>query len=158
MLLSTCGKSPSNHHWGAKSFTCFKHLNLNPSFLPCKYFLVLCHSMELLWMFLSFQTVFFCLIIPSHSMYVTFTYNFRINIHKHEPKSSHIIPYIECLGFRLTVWCVGNPTFRRRGRRGFRGVVDRYMNSMLFALDDLAMAHEQLVTGLQQAGRFSRSL
>lgn len=31
------------------------------------------------------------------------------------------------------------------------GVVDRYMNSMLFALDDLAMAHEQLVTGLQQA-------
>jgi len=26
------------------------------------------------------------------------------------------------------------------------------MNSMLFALDDLAMAHEQLVTGLQQAG------
>ena len=31
------------------------------------------------------------------------------------------------------------------------GVVDRYMSAMLFALDDMAMAHENLLAGLQQA-------
>lgn len=31
------------------------------------------------------------------------------------------------------------------------GVVDRYMSAMLFALDDMATAHENLMAGLQQA-------
>lgn len=31
------------------------------------------------------------------------------------------------------------------------GVVDRYLSAMLFAFEDLAVAHEQLLTGLQQA-------
>jgi hypothetical protein len=29
--------------------------------------------------------------------------------------------------------------------------VDRYLSAMLFAFEDLAVAHEQLLTGLQQA-------
>ena len=57
--------------------------------------------------------------------------------------------------YTLSVWDFQgkkNDTDTFRSQRLCWGVVDRYMNSMLFALDDLAMAHEQLVTGLQQAG------
>ena len=52
-------------------------------------------------------------------------------------------------------------TFQYHNRRSAAsaqpGVVDRYLSAMLFAFEDLAVAHEQLFTGLQQAACYSPS-